>query len=204
MLAIDAPEATQRALEELRRGHPVVFPTDTVYGVGVPATNAEAVVRLYAIKCRPRNVAIPVLLADAADLERVASAVPPLARELAQRYWPGGLTLVVPAAAHLPAALLAGGASVAARLPAHAWLQNLIRLLGEPLAATSANLHASPTPHTAAGVAAQLGAGVRLVVDGGESPAAQPSTVVDCTGPQPVVLRQGSVSIHDHYAASRR
>lgn len=205
-LAIDAPGALLRALEEMRNGRPVVFPTDTVYGIGVPATRADAVQQLFAIKRRPHSVPIPVLLADADDLPRVASAVPPLAEELAQRHWPGGLTLVVPAADQLPSALLAGGTSVAVRLPDHAWLRNFIRLVGEPLAATSANLHTAATPSTAAGVAAQLGNSVQLILDGGESPEALPSTVVDCTGVQPVLLRQGCVSLqHQHiHAASRR
>ncbi len=195
IVAMADPTARSHAMAALQAGLVIAFPTDTIYGIGGVASNPHAIVRLYKAKQRPHTMAIPVLLADPADLVRVARHIPPTAAALAQRYWPGGLTLVVPAAAHLPPELLADGESVAVRVPDHAWLRGLIRELGEPLAATSANRHSTATPRTAALVAEQLGPALALVVDGGATSGDTPSTLVDCTSPEPRVLRQGSVTI---------
>jgi L-threonylcarbamoyladenylate synthase len=190
--SIQEPDTLTRALALLRGGEPIAFPTDTVYGVGAPARDAAAVLRLYAVKRRPRAQAIPLLIADAADLASVAAAVPPPALRLA-RLWPGALTLVVPAAPDLPAELLAGGATVAVRLPDHTWLRDLIRALDGPLAATSANLHAGRDPQTAAEVAAQIGDALPLIADGGPTPGPVPSTIVDCTRTELQLLRAGAL-----------
>jgi L-threonylcarbamoyladenylate synthase len=181
----------------LQRGAAIAFPTDTVYGVGADGLSAAAVVQLFAIKVRPRTQAIPLLLADPADLHAVSTSLPEHAVLLAERYWPGGLTLVVPAAPHLPNELLAGGTSVAVRVPNHVALRNLIRRLGHPLAATSANKHGEPNPRTAQDVVAQLGNRVPLVLDSGATPGDTASTIVDVTGPTPRVLRQGVVRLGD-------
>jgi L-threonylcarbamoyladenylate synthase len=188
-------QGLDEALDLLRRGRAIAFPTDTVYGVGTDGLDAAAVLQLYTIKDRPQSQAIPLLLADSIDLGLVSSTVPAHARALAERYWPGGLTLVVPAAAHLSAALLAGGTTVAVRVPDHAALRDLIRQLGRPLAATSANLHGYANPRTAQDVVGQLGARLPLVLDGGATPGDIASTIVDVTGPTPRVLRQGVVQV---------
>lgn len=188
---------TAEALRLLQRGAAIGFPTDTVYGVGADGLSAAAVLQLFAIKVRPRTQAIPLLLADPVDLHAVSAALPDHALALAERYWPGGLTLVVPAAPHLPNELLAGGTSVAVRVPDHAGLRDLIRQLGHPLAATSANLHGQPNPRTAQDVVAQLGERLPLVLDGGATPGDVASTIVDVTGPAPRVLRQGVVRLED-------
>lgn len=188
-------QGINEALALLRRGAALVFPTDTVYGVGADGLSATAVHQLFAIKDRPRTQAIPLLLADPAELALVSDDVPPRARALAERYWPGGLTLVVPAAPHLPAELLAGGATVAVRVPDYEPLRALIRQLKHPLAATSANLHSFPNPRTAQDVVAQLGGRVALVLDGGATPGDIASTIVDVSGPVPRVLRQGVVEV---------
>jgi L-threonylcarbamoyladenylate synthase len=195
VLPIERKDALRRALTLLQQGEAIAFPTDTVYGVGAAGLNGAAVARLFTVKKRPREQAIPLLLWDAAELREVCPAVPPAARDLGARYWPGALTLVVPAAAHLPAELLAGGTTVAVRVPQHAWLRELIRLLGQPLAATSANLHGGANPATAEAVAEQLGARLPLIVDGGPTPGDVPSTIVDVTGPQPKVLRAGALVV---------
>src|SRR5262245_37426485 len=111
ILSLYKPDTLDRALALLRAGEPIAFPTDTVYGVGAAALDAAAVLRLYAVKHRPLAQAIPLLIADEAGLDLAAAGVPPSARRLA-RLWPGALTLVVPAAPHLPPELLAGGATV--------------------------------------------------------------------------------------------
>lgn len=190
-------QGADQALRLLQRGAAIAFPTDTVYGVGTDGLSAVAVLQLFAIKARPRTQAIPLLLADPADLHAVSASLPDHALALAARYWPGGLTLVVPAAPHLPAELLAGGTTVAVRVPDHARLRDLIRQLGHPLAATSANKHGEPNPRTAQDVVAQLGGRLPLVLDGGATPGDMASTIVDVTGPTPRVLRQGVVRLED-------
>jgi L-threonylcarbamoyladenylate synthase len=191
-IPISEPASLDRALALLRAGEPIAFPTDTVYGVGAAALDAAAVARLYTVKRRPLTQAIPLLIADEADLPLVADEVTPTTRRLV-RLWPGALTLVVMAAPGLPSELLAGGATVAVRLPNHMWLRSLMRALGMPLAATSANLHGGRDPRTAADVAAQLGGALSLVVDGGPTPGPLPSTIVDCVGDEPRLLRAGAL-----------
>jgi L-threonylcarbamoyladenylate synthase len=192
ILSLHEPDTLDRALALLRAGEPIGVPTDTVYGVAAAALDAAAVLRLYAVKRRPLTQAIPLLIADELDLGQVAASIPPAARRLA-RLWPGALTLVLPAAPQLPPELLAGGATVAVRLPGHDWLRSLIRALGAPLAATSANLHGQRDPQTGADVAAQLGDVLPLIVDGGPTPGPVPSTIVDCTGSELRLLRAGAL-----------
>lgn len=188
-------QGMHEALDLLRRGAAIAFSTDTVYGVGADGLSAAAVRQLYTIKDRPRTQAIPLLLADPDDLVLVSSSVGKAARYLAERYWPGGLTLVVPAAPHLPAELLAGGTTVAVRVPNHPALRALIRQLHRPLAATSANLHGKANPRTAQDVVAQLGGRLPLVLDGDATPGDVASTIVDVSGPAPRILRQGVVYV---------
>ena len=190
---INAPHTLDTALALLRAGQPIGFPTDTVYGVGAAALDPAAVLRLYEVKQRPLTQAIPLLIADAADLAQVAAEITPAAQRLA-RLWPGALTLVLPAAAHLPPELLAGGPTVAVRLPDHAWLRELIHALGAPLAATSANLHGHRDPQTAEDVADQLGDALAFIADGGPTPGPVPSTIVDCAGDAPRMLRAGALA----------
>ena len=192
VLSLLNPHALDQALALLRASEPIAFPTDTVYGVGAAVLDPAAVLRLYAVKRRPLAQAIPVLIADQSDLTLVATEVTPLAWRLT-RLWPGGLTLVVAAAPHLPAELLAGGTSVAVRLPDHDWLRALMRRLGAPLAATSANIPGGRDPQTAAEVVEQLGDALPLVLDGGPTPGPVPSTIVDCTGARPRRLRGGAL-----------
>jgi L-threonylcarbamoyladenylate synthase len=193
--SIEEPDTLQQALDLLHAGEPIAFPTDTVYGVGAAGLDARAVLRLYEVKDRPRHQAIPLLLADLDDLRQICPSIPPMAEELAARHWPGGLTLVVPASEHLPTELLAGGSTVAVRIPDHDALRHLIRRLGQPLAATSANLHGRSNPASAEDVAADLGPRLRLIVDGGQTPGDVPSTIVDVSGETPRVLRNGVVDV---------
>ncbi len=194
VLPADSQDAITQAAEILIAGGLVVFPTDTVYGVGSHALDAAAVERLYAAKERPRNMAIPVLLASPADLPLAVRHVSPVARRLAEAFWPGALTLVLPRQPMLPAVLTAGGDSVAVRVPDHLVACALIAALGAPLAATSANLSGRPSPVTAQEAAAQLGGRVALVLDGGPCPGGVPSTVLDLTCAPPRILRSGPVT----------
>jgi L-threonylcarbamoyladenylate synthase len=195
------PAAFERAVALLRAGELVAFPTDTVYGVGAVAWDAAAVAGLYTAKLRPGDKAIPILLADPADIEQVARDLPPAARRIAEAFWPGPLTLVVPKAARVPDEVTAGGDTVAVRIPDHDLARDLIRAVGAPLATTSANLSGQPSPVTAQDVAAQLSGRIPFILDGGPCPGGVASTVVDLTGPSPVVLRPGPITLEQILAS---
>jgi L-threonylcarbamoyladenylate synthase len=182
------------ALVALRAGEVIVLPTDTVYGIAVDPSRPGATDRLFAIKERPTDVALPILAADARQAFSLAGEVPPVARRLAEAFWPGGLTIVLPRRAGLGFDLGGGDdATIGVRVPDHDVPRTLARSVG-PLATTSANLHGQPTPETAAGVAAEL-AGVSVVLDGGRC-AGAPSTVVVCTSDDWRVVREGRIGIH--------
>lgn len=194
-----SPGAVETAAEILHAGGLVAFPTDTVYGVGASAFDEAAVRSIYAAKGRSEEKAIPILVADAADLGRVALALPPSARKLAERFWPGPLTLVVLKGPDLPSAVSSTD-TVGVRVPDHAIARALLRQSG-PMAVTSANLSGQSSPRSAQEVLQQLGGRIPLILDGGTTPGGIPSTVLDCTQPEPVVLRAGPVALDDIRAA---
>ncbi len=195
------PPDFDRAVTLLRAGRPVAFPTDTVYGVGVPAWDAAAVRRLFRLKLRSTSKAIPVLLADLEQIYEVGRDLSPAILRLAERFWPGALTIVVRRAGRIPDEVTAGGDTVAVRIPAHDLARDLIRAVGSPLATTSANLSGQPSPLTAGEVTAQLGRRISLVLDGGRCPGGVPSTVVDATGPAPTIVRPGPIPLEEILAA---
>jgi L-threonylcarbamoyladenylate synthase len=194
VLSTEAPESMERALIWLRRGEVVAFPTDTVYGVGVPMDDPAAVERLYQVKDRPRESALPVLLAAVEDIEAVCRDVPAAAWRLAERFWPGGLTLVLWKRARVPDQVTSGRPSVAVRLPDHPVPRELARRLGRPLASSSANRSGAAAPVTAAQSLVQLGGRLPLILDGGVSRQSQSSTIVDLTTGRPTILREGPIS----------
>jgi L-threonylcarbamoyladenylate synthase len=195
ILSSDDPGALARAIEHLQAGRLVAFPTDTVYGVGALAFNGEAVESIYTAKDRPIEKAIPILIGDVDDVAKVCIDVPEIALKLAARFWPGPLTLVVPKHPGLPEAVSAT-LTVGVRIPDHPVARALLRLAG-PMAVTSANLSGQPNPLTAQDVYHQLGGRISLVLDGGKTAGGIPSTVVDCIGPEPQVLRPGPISAFD-------
>jgi L-threonylcarbamoyladenylate synthase len=194
-----SPDAVESALEILSAGGLVAFPTDTVYGIGALAFDQSAVQSIYAAKDRSGEKAIPVLLGDAADLDKVALSLPDMARRLANHFWPGPLTLIVLKQPDLPAAV-SPTETVGVRVPDHPVARALLRAAG-PLAVTSANLSGQPSPCTAAEVFQQLQGRINLIIDGGSTPGGVPSTVLDCTKPEPVVLRMGPVKLQAIRAA---
>ncbi len=183
----------QAALEILQTGGIVAFPTDTVYGVGALAFDNAAIESIYTAKDRPIEKAIPILIGDLSDLEKVAEDIPDMALRFAARFWPGPLTCIVPKKQTLPPAVSATS-TVAVRIPDHPNARALLRAAG-PMAVTSANLSGQPSPSTALDVYQQLNGRIPLILDGGKTPGGVPSTLVDCTGDEPVILREGPISL---------
>jgi len=188
-------ETIQTALEILRKGGLVAFPTDTVYGVGALAFDGKAVEAIYTAKDRPVEKAIPVLIADAADMEKVGMDIPDIAYQLAARFWPGPLTCIVPKQPTLPESISATD-TVGVRVPDHEVARALLRAAG-PMAVTSANISGQPSPSTAQEVLKQLGGRIDLIIDGGTTPGGVPSTLVDCTGKDFKILREGPISLEE-------
>jgi L-threonylcarbamoyladenylate synthase len=179
----------------LRSGGVVAFPTETVYGLGAVATDARAVRRVYAVKGRPPDHPIIVHLASAAALDTYSVDVSDAARVLARACWPGPLTLVVRLRAGSVAPEVTGGrGTVALRVPAHPVALALLEAVGRGVAAPSANRFGRVSPTTAAHVRADLGAAVDFVLDGGPTAIGVESTIVDCSGPRPAILRLGGVT----------
>ena len=195
IIAGNSPESIQQALEVLQAGGLVAFPTDTVYGVGALAFDGKAVESIYKAKDRPVEKAIPVLLGDIEDINKVASEVPRMAKKLADRFWPGPLTIIVPKQISLPNSVSATN-TVGVRVPDHIIARNVLRAAG-PMAVTSANLSGQPSPSTAQEVFAQLNGRIALILDGGKTPGGVPSTVVDCTGAKPVISREGPITFDE-------
>ena len=193
-LPAEAPGALDRAMEALFRGDVIAFPTDTVYGVGAHAFLPQAVAHLYAVKERPGGMAIPLLLSGAQDLSLVCADIPALAWELAGRFWPGALSLVLRRAPAVPDAVTAGGPTVAVRVPDLPLVRELCRRLGAPLAATSANRHGWPPPVAAAEVQTALAGRIPLILDGGPCLGGVASTLLDLTVSPPAILRPGPVT----------
>ena len=187
----------QHALEVLKSGGIVAFPTDTVYGLGALAFDGTAIESIYKAKDRPIEKAIPILIADLSDLDKVADAlrVPNIAFRFASRFWPGPLTCIVPKKQTLPLAVSATS-TVAVRIPDHADARSLLRMAG-PMAVTSANISGQQSPSTATEVYDQLNGRIPLILDGGKTPGGVPSTLVDCTKENPSVLREGPITLNE-------
>lgn len=187
------------AAKALVAGQIVGIPTDTVYGLAALALRTGAADRLFAVKRRPKNVDLPVLVADVDQALDLATGVPDVARRLMERWWPGALTLVVPRRPDLEADLGDDEATIGVRCPDHEVPLALCRAVG-PLATTSANLHGEANLTTAVEVAAAFGESIALVIDGGTC-AGSPSTVVDCTGEELKLLRDGRIAWLDLQAS---
>ncbi len=189
-----AAAVVEQAVGVLRSGGLIAYPTDTLYGLGADPRRPEAVARLLRTKGRAADKAVPLVAADLEQVERQVGVLTRLARRLAQRFWPGPLTLVIEAAAALDGPLLAQGDTVAVRVPDLALARALARGLDAPLTATSANRSGAPAPTTAAETLTALASAVALVLDGGPTRATAPSTIVDARGESPVLLRPGVVA----------
>jgi L-threonylcarbamoyladenylate synthase len=190
---LDDAAGRAEAIEVLRGGGIVALPTDTVYGIAVALDAPGGIERLFRVKNRPPDRGIMLLLEAAAQADSIG-VMGPAATALADAYWPGGLTVVVPQRPDvmLPAALTGGTPTIGLRVPDHAAPRALAAAVG-PLPTTSANVSGLPEARDAAEILAQLGDGVDMILDGGPARGGPPSTVVDCTGARPVILRDGAI-----------
>lgn len=195
LLPIDHPKAISRAASIISGGGVIAFPTDTVYGVGASVFHQAAIERIYKIKERSKEKAIPVLIGDPGELSLISPAINQQARQITDHFWPGALTLILPIRPDLPPNL-STSATIGVRMPDHEFTQELLRATG-PLAATSANLSGEESALTAQDVFQTLGSKIDLILDGGKSPGGEASTVLDLTGAVPVILRDGPISMED-------
>jgi tRNA threonylcarbamoyl adenosine modification protein (Sua5/YciO/YrdC/YwlC family) len=184
------------AARAVRAGQLVVLPTDTVYGLGCDAFSAAAVRSLLAAKRRGPDLPVPVLVGSWSTIDGLVLGVPATARALLEAFWPGGLSLVLPHAPSLGWDLGHTKGTVMLRMPLHPVALDLLRDVG-PMAVSSANISGSPPAATAAEAVAQLGDSVGVYLDGGPSGEPVASTIVDLTGAEPRVLREGAVPVAD-------
>ncbi len=199
ILPITDSNSLAHALDVLSGGGLVAFPTDTVYGLGAMAFDANAVSKIYMAKGRGQEKAIPILISDLELIHRVSSGVSDYAVKLGKKFWPGPLTIVVPRHPTIPD-VVSPLKTVGVRIPNLNVTRELLRLTG-PLAVTSANMSGQTSPSTAKGVNAQLTGRIPLILDGGVTPGGIPSTVVDCSGEQPEVVREGPISLEQILSA---
>jgi L-threonylcarbamoyladenylate synthase len=191
------PDLIQTAAEVLHRGGLVAFPTETVYGLGANAFDAIALERIYLAKRRPSNDPLIVHIHQLKQLTQLAINVPDGAHKLAETFWPGPLTMVLPRAANVPATVAQGLNTIAIRMPVHPIATALLKACSFPIAAPSANTFTRPSATSAAHVMEDLRGHVDLILDGGPSPIGLESTVVDLTGPTPRILRPGGILLDD-------
>ena len=197
---VDDPEEREKAVESatlsIRRGELVVLPTDTVYGIGADAFDPAAVRRLLQAKGRGRDMPPPVLVSSATTLDALAVGVPEWARALVAEFWPGPLTLVCRQQSSLQWDLGDTRGTVAVRVPDHDVAREVLERTG-PMAVSSANLTGSPAATDADAAEEMLGDAVSTIIDAGPTPGETPSTIVDATGEEPRVLREGALTIDD-------
>jgi L-threonylcarbamoyladenylate synthase len=188
------PDVIDDAIDVLSSGGLVIIPTDTVYGVAASPLRPDGVARLYMAKGRPLDRAIPVLVSSFEGATHLVRDVDPVSRKLMERFWPGPLTIVLPAQSWLPEEIVRDTGSVGLRMPDHRVALELISRCGGALATTSANRSNMPETTTASSAAGELGETVDLVIDGGATPGGIASTVVRVTDGQIEILRQGALS----------
>jgi L-threonylcarbamoyladenylate synthase len=189
------PDLIQKAAEVLRSGRLVAFPTETVYGLGANAFEAVAVAKIFVAKGRPATDPLIVHIADRGQLGEIVAEMPEIAQRVADRFWPGALTLILKRGSRIPLNVTANQETVAVRMPDHAVALALIRAAGVPVAAPSANLFSRPSPTSADHVMQDLNGRIEMVLDGGTTTLGLESTILDLTGDMPKVLRPGGVSL---------
>jgi L-threonylcarbamoyladenylate synthase len=192
ILPAEKPAAIDHAIALFKEGEIVAFPTDTVYGLGCDAFHAAGVIKLFEAKGRDSNKAIAILVGNIDQANLVTDKMTDLAIKLISKFWPGGLTVLVPRKRTLPE-LISTTDKIGIRMPNHPVTLELLQTFG-PLATTSANISGGSNPQNAFEVYDQLKGRVPLILNGGNCPGGIPSTVVDCSGNEPVILREGAIS----------
>ena len=194
VVAADAPNCAAQAAELIRRGDLVALPTETVYGLGADGLNPEAVAKIFQAKGRPQDNPLILHIADAAQIDDFCHHVPQSAYRLAEKFWPGPLTMVLPAKDCVPKCTTAGLPTVAVRCPDNVATRQIIRLAGVPIAAPSANISGKPSTTTAQHVLDDHNGKLPLIVDGGPCRVGVESTIVDLTEERPRLLRPGGIT----------
>ncbi len=197
ILKIDARKSDFGSLAEiiraLRNDGIIIYPTDTFYGLGASCFSKKAVEKIYVLKNREKRKPLSIVIADRAMLDDVVSSYPPLFQRISEKFWPGPLTLIMPASKRVPSFLQSSEKTIGVRLPDHDWLRELIHAAGFPLTATSANLSGEKEVSDAFEAVSIFEGLVDLIVDGGATEGKLPSTVLDLTQQKPVILREGAV-----------
>jgi len=183
------------AVNILKKGGIVAYPTDTVYGLGASVADIKAIERIFEVKDRPKGMAMPLLAANKEQIKKLVTNIPPSAWLLMYNFLPGALTIIFNKSDIVPDIITGGTKTIAVRIPDHPVPISLIKGLGQPIVGTSANLSGQPSALTAEEVKMQIGGKVDLVIDGGTCPGGIESTVVDITGRKPVVRRLGAISL---------
>jgi len=191
------PSDIEKAVEILKAGGLVAFPTDTVYGIGADAFNKDAVERIFTAKGRDSRKPLQVLIADKNDLNLVSEKQSDILHRLVERFFPGALTIVVPAKEDFPSWVTCGLDTVGVRMPSNPIALEMIKAFGKPIAATSANISGLPDPKNAQQVLEYLDGKIDLILDGGSTPDNVPSTVIDISVDPPKILRQGKLTLEE-------
>ncbi|MGQ9456638.1 MAG: L-threonylcarbamoyladenylate synthase [Armatimonadota bacterium] len=191
------PEAIETAAEAIRSGELVIFPTETVYGLACDAINESAIERVFDAKGRDKKHPLPVQIASVTDLSRVASRIPEIAFKLAERFWPGPLTLVLPKSEHISFKITGSTETIGIRIPDHPVALAILNRVRIPIIATSANITGQNPPITAQEAIASIGEKVAVVLDAGECKIRVPSTVLDVSVTPPHILRVGAISVDE-------
>lgn len=189
----DDPQGIERASRLILQGGIVAFPTETFYALGADALNEQAIQKIYAVKGREEEKPLLLLVAEKDWLPELIKELPLPAEKLIEKFWPGPLTLVFEASARIPARLTAHTGKVGIRVPGHPMARELIRAVGRAVTGTSANPSGSPGASFAAEVIQALGGKIDAVLDGGRTAGGLGSTILDVSGPSPVVVRQGMI-----------
>ncbi len=197
-------EVINLAATVLRDGGIIVFPTETVYGLGALADSCFGPHELFEVKVRPNTLPIPLLVETEDALDTYGIEVPEYAHNLAREFWPGAITLVVKASDAVPRDFRAPDGSIGLRSPDHEVVMELIQAAGGPLFATSANTHGNPAPSSFDEMEPRIISHADVVLDGGETQHQIPSTVVDCTGPEPRIVREGAIESERVMAAAMK
>ncbi|MBC6477582.1 MAG: threonylcarbamoyl-AMP synthase [Hormoscilla sp. GM7CHS1pb] len=194
ILPVDNQAAVSKAVELLKKGDVVVFPTDTIYGIGASIARESGVKKIFEVKSRSPQKPLIIYVASFEQLQQVTQEIPESTLSSLRKIWPGAMSGIFGKTEIVPSFVTSGQNTVAVRIPNHQLCLELVRRVGDPLAVTSANISGMETQKTAPEVAAQLGERVPLVLDGGPNPEQQPSTLVDFTGSTARLLREGAWS----------